>query len=94
MVRDITAGLSIPEDVDELMREHIRFLYREGKALRMPMLCWQARCQTLHAGKQCEAGPYEAMHTPRCCEVYAFTRIVRVPVVVQGLTRCGIWSAQ
>ena len=66
MVRDITAGLSIPEDVDELMREHIKFLYREGKALRMPMLCWQPKCQTLHAGKQCEAGPYEAMHTPRC----------------------------
>lgn len=34
MVRDITAGLSIPEEVDELMREHIRFLYREGNALR------------------------------------------------------------
>ena len=32
MIRDITAGLSIPEEVDELMREHIRFLYREGNA--------------------------------------------------------------
>ena len=53
MVRDITAGLSIPEDVDELMREHIRFLYREGKPLRMPTLRLQANCETLHAGEQC-----------------------------------------
>ena len=30
MVREVTAGLLLPEEVDELMREHLRFLYREG----------------------------------------------------------------
>ena len=38
MIRDITAGLSIPAEVDELMREHIRFLYREGNALLTALL--------------------------------------------------------
>ncbi len=86
MVRDITAGLSIPENVDELMREHIRFLYREGKALRMRMLCWQASCQLLHAGNI-----LKALKHGRVC---ASVRSGRIPVTMQGLTRCGIWSAQ
>ena len=32
MVRDVTAALPLPAEVDELMREHCRFLYREGTA--------------------------------------------------------------
>lgn len=28
--REITAAMDIPEPVDELMRQHLRFLYREG----------------------------------------------------------------
>lgn len=53
MSRDITAGLSIPEEVDELMREHIRFLYREGKVL--PALL-AAIFSILQTGHRCE-GP-------------------------------------
>ncbi|EIE23491.1 hypothetical protein COCSUDRAFT_65942 [Coccomyxa subellipsoidea C-169] len=30
MLREATSGLAIPEAVDELMREHLRFLYKEG----------------------------------------------------------------
>ena len=30
MVRDVAAALPLPAEVDELMREHCRFLYREG----------------------------------------------------------------
>ena len=43
MVRDITAGLSIPEDVDELMREHIRFPLqrRQGSAHANALLAAQ-----------------------------------------------------
>ena len=32
MVRDVTAALPLPAEVDELMREHCRFLYKEGTA--------------------------------------------------------------
>ncbi len=37
MVREVTAGLTIPEEVDDLMREHIRFLYREGMFSSHPL---------------------------------------------------------
>lgn len=30
MLRETTAALDIPDAVDELMREHLRFLYKEG----------------------------------------------------------------
>ena len=32
MLRETTAALDIPDAVDELMREHLRFLYKEGGA--------------------------------------------------------------
>ena len=32
MVRDVMAALPLPAEVDELLREHCRFLYKEGTA--------------------------------------------------------------
>lgn len=54
--RETTADLDLPDEVDELMREHVRFLYREGEAsfawLRLTMresqkfcgACWHVSC--------------------------------------------------
>lgn len=33
MLREATAALAIPEAVDDLMREHLRFLYKEGRSI-------------------------------------------------------------
>lgn len=40
MIRDTTASLSLPEEVDDLMRDHIRFLYREGIPLCFHLFSW------------------------------------------------------
>ena len=47
MVREVTAGLSLPEEVDELMREHLRFLYREG--VDIAIYFQHCACQVLPA---------------------------------------------
>ena len=47
MVREVTSGLSLPEEVDELMREHLRFLYREG--VNIAIYFQQCACQMVPA---------------------------------------------
>ncbi len=42
MLREATSGLAIPEAVDELMREHLRFLYKEGGHRLFSLRCADA----------------------------------------------------